>query len=258
MIHAWLRLPLPPLFLTLIAFFGGIAALLTWLSFGRRTAATAQRFAGVVAPFIGAIAVVFAVLLGFLASDIWDRERRAATAVREEADHLLSLNTLFKTFGLPRDGIDGAIRNYVKVVVTEEWPSMASQQSSPEAEAALDRILATIDGLHLSGGGRGDLDRLMFDSAFAIRAARNTRLALSRDASEDVKWISVLVLAVMTQVSVALVHLERARPQIAAQAVLTVSVIVVIGLLAAHEQPFAPPLGISSDPIADVLRGIAG
>ncbi len=135
---------------------------------------------------------------------------------------------------------------------------MAQQQSSPEAEAALDEILKTIDQLHLNGTGRGDLDRLMFDSALAIRSARNARLALSRDESEDVKWFSVLAIAVMTQISVALVHFERVRPQIAAQAVLTGSIIVVIGLLAAHELPFASPIAVSPDPIAHVLGVVPG
>jgi hypothetical protein len=79
---------------------------------------------------------------------------------------------------------------------------------------------------------------------------------MSQDHSEDVKWLSVLVLAVMTQVSVALVHLDRARPQIAAIAVLTICLIVVIGLLAAHELPFAPPLAVSPAPIAHVLETV--
>jgi len=253
MIEMWLGLPLPALLASLALFFCTSAALLVWLSFGRRTGLAVQSFRGVAAPFIGAVAAVLAILIGFLANDIWDRDRRAAAAVRTEADQLLALNTLAATFDLPRDSLAAAIRAYASTVVKEEWPSMAHQQSSPEAEVTLDQIFKAIDGLHLSAGGRSDLDRLMFDTALTLRTARNTRLALSQDQSENVKWLSVLALAVMSQVSVALVHLERARAQIAAITVLTVSLVLVIGLLAAHELPFASPFAIPPAPIIHVL-----
>ncbi len=253
MIDTWLALPLPALLGAMALFYCASAACLVWLCFGRTTGPMVQSFKGVVGPFIGSIAVILAILIGFLASDIWDRERRATAAVRAEADQLLALNTLAKTFGVPRDTIGPAIHTYAATVVNKEWPSMERQEASPEAEAAFDQILKTIDDLHLAGAGRGELDRLMFDTALSIRSARSTRLALARDGSASLKWMSVLVLAVMTQVSVALVQLEKKRPQIAALATLTVSIIVVIGMLAAHELPFAPPLAVTPDPLVHVL-----
>ena len=258
MIDIWLALPLPALLASIALFFGATAVLLVWLSFGRTTGASVQSLKGVVAPFMSALAAILAILIGFLASDIWDRERRAAAAVRMEANQLVALDRLAAVFDLQRAPLDTAIRAYASTVVQKEWPSMARQQASNDADVALDEILKAVDALQLGKAGRGDLDRLMTSTALEVRAARNTRLALSQDHSEDVKWISVLVLAVMSQVSVALVHLERARPQIAALAVLTISLIVVIGLLAAHELPFAPPLGISPAPIAHVLDAVPG
>ena len=258
MIDAWLTLPLPAQLASLALFFGATAALLIWLSFGRRTGAAVQSFRGVVAPFVSPVAAILAIIVGFLASDIWDRDRRAAEVVRTEANQLLALNTLAATFDLPRNSLGAAIRAYASTVVQKEWPSMARQETSPEAEVALDQIFKAIDGLHLAAAGKGDIDRLMYSTALAVRTARNTRLALSEDQSEGVKWLSVLALAVMSQVSVALVHLERARPQIAALAVLTVSLIVVIGLLAAHELPFGSQLAVSPAPIAHILDAVPG
>jgi hypothetical protein len=258
MMELWLALPLPVLLASCVLFFGTIAVLLIWLSFDRATGAAAQSLKGVVAPFPNVLAVILAILIGFLASDIWDRERRAATAVREEANDLVSLDRLAAVFSLQRDSLDAAIRAYASTVVQKEWPAMARQQASNDAELALDQILKAVDALQLSKAGRGDLDRRRTGTALEIRAARSTRLAMSQDHSEDVKWLSVLALAVMTQVSVALVHLDRARPQIAAIAVLTISLIVVIGLLASHELPFAPPLALSPAPIVHVLETVPG
>ena len=41
--------------------------------------------------------------------------------------------------------------------------------------------------------------------------------------------------------------------QIAAMVIFTTSIVLVIGLIAAHEGPFQPPLGISPAPIAKLL-----
>jgi hypothetical protein len=60
-------------------------------------------------------------------------------------------------------------------------------------------------------------------------------------------------MALMAQISLAAVHLDEARAQIAAMAIFTASIVLVIGLIAAHEEPFQPPIGISAAPIAKLL-----
>ncbi len=119
MIYYWLTLSFPALLGILILAFASIAVSLVLLSFVFGTSPTIRSFKGVVAPFVGAVAVIFAILLGFLASDIWDRERRAASAVRTEAESLLSLATLAKTFDLPREPLAGAKRG---------WPGARAQR----------------------------------------------------------------------------------------------------------------------------------
>jgi hypothetical protein len=55
-------------------------------------------------------------------------------------------------------------------------------------------------------------------------------------------------------VSLAAVHLDRARPQIAAMVIFTVGIVTVIGLVAAHELPFSPPLAVSPEPLVELLK----
>ncbi len=212
MVLSWLDLPLPLMLATMVLFFGTIAVLLVFLSFGAKTGPAVRSFKGMVGPFVATVAVIFGILLGFLANDIWDRDRRAAAAVHAEADSLLSLTALAATFNLPREPLAGAVRSYAQTVITKEWPSMAHQDSAPEAELALDRLLKTIVRLDLTGIGNGDLDRLLLDAGLSVRRARNTRLSLAGDESEDVKWLLVLALAVLSQITVAGVHLDELRP----------------------------------------------
>ena len=141
MIDMWLSLPLPSLILCLAGFYSASALLLIFLCFGRLTGAWVQSFKGVVPPYFAGIVVVLGILVGFLASDVWDRNRRASGAVRSEAASLISLHDLVFASGQPNAGINHAIRAYVSAVVGTEWPSMIHGEASPEAEAEQDELL---------------------------------------------------------------------------------------------------------------------
>lgn len=255
MVDAWLSLPLPVSVLILAAFYCTSAAVLLRLSFGAWAGTWVRSFRGIVAPFVSAVIVVFAILVGFLANDIWDRNRRAAATVRGEAASLVSLHAIAAAAGRPHANIDSAIRAYAAAAVSE-WPFMAKGEASSEAEEAQDELLEAVALSDSTETGETAFDRLLLDTALSVREARATRIALSSDFAEGTKWMCVLFMALMAQISVAAVHLNEARAQFAAIAIFTTSIILVIGLLAAHEAPFHPPLGISPDPIAKLLDTI--
>lgn len=254
MIDRWLSLPLPALILCLAGFYSSSALLLIYLCFGRVTGPWVQSFKGIVAPFLGGIVVILGILVGFLANDVWDRYRRAGGAVRSEAASLKSLYELVAASGLPDAGINHAIRAYVTAVTEKEWPSMEQGEASPEAEMAQDQLFKLIARAEPMPNGGPAIERLLLDIALKIRDARSDRLTLSADYSESLKWACVLLFGLMGQVSVAAVHLERARPQIAAMVIFTSGIVLVLGLIASHEAPFSPPLSISRDPIAELLK----
>ncbi|MGH6868825.1 MAG: DUF4239 domain-containing protein [Methylocella sp.] len=252
MIDAWLSLPLPALILILAASYSASALVLVRLSFGTMAGPWVRRFRGVVAPYFSGIVVIFGILTGFLANDVWDRNRRAAATVRGEGANLISLHALAAALGTPHVAIDRAIRAYAIAVIDMEWPRMENGEASPEAEQAQDELLQTVahSDIALSNAA---LDGFLLNTALKIREARGDRLALSSDFSENFKWTSVLLMALMAQISLAAVHLDEARAQIAAMVIFTASAVLVIGLIATHEGPFQPPLGISAAPIAKVL-----
>ncbi len=253
LIDAWLSLPLPALILILAVFYGASAVVLVRLSFGATVGAWVRSFRGVVAPFVGAIVIIFSILVGFLASDVWDRNRRAAATVRGEGANLVSLHALAAALGTPHVAIDRAIQAYAIAVIDMEWPRMENGEASPEAEAAQDELLQTVAQSDFAVAGNAALGRLLLDTALRVREARSDRLAFASDFSENFKWSCVLLMALMAQISVAAVHLDEARAQVAAMVIFTTSIVLVIGLIAAHEGPFQPPLGIRPAPIAKLL-----
>ena len=251
---AWLALPVVMLFASLFAFYFATAALLVWLSFRSKLSDRIQSFKGLVAPFFVSTATIFGLLVGFLSNDIWERNKQASRVVLAESDTLLALYSLGAASGSDDRGLRTAIRGYVRAVVDDEWPRLAVQERSAQADAALNALLrevaqpvATKDAV---------IQRTMLDMVLRIRAAREDRVVLSNDRTMVTKWMAVLLLALITQIAIAAVHLERPRPQLAALLIFTIAAISILGLLVVHEAPFEPPIFVPPGPIGDVLRQV--
>jgi heme A synthase len=193
-------------------------------------------------------------LIGFLSNEIWERNREAERIVLTESDTLLSLYSLSVATGSDNESLRSAIRSYAGAVVQHEWPSLAMRQRSPEADAALSTLLREV----ATRGASKDvgIHRAMLEMALRVRNAHEDRVVLSNDRTIGTKWAAVLLLALITQVAIAVVHLEKARPQFAALFIFTAAAVSVLGLLAVHEAPFDPPVFVPPGPIAEVLRQV--
>jgi hypothetical protein len=213
-----------------------------------------QSFKGVVAPFFGSTAIIFGLLIAFLSNDIWDRNKQAEHLIFAESDTLVALYSLSAASGVDNQGLRTAIRSYVTAVIEDEWPRLAVQQRSAQADAALNALLREVAA---TGVGKDvSVQRTMLDMALRVRAAHEDRVVLSNDRTVVTKWIAVLLLALITQLSIAVVHLEKPRPQAAALVIFTLAAVSILGLLAVHEAPFEPPVFIPPGPIADVLKQV--
>ena len=253
---AWLALPVIAVFASLFGLYLGAAALITWLCFRSRFSARLQSFKGVVAPFFSSTAVIFGLLIAFLSNDIWDRNKQAERIVSTESETLIALYSLSAASGSDNASLRSAIRAYVTAVVEDEWPRLAIQQRSAKTDAALNMLLQQVA---LPANAKdASVQRTMLDMVLKVHTAHEDRIALSNDRTVVTKWVAVLVLALITQIAIAVVHLERPRPQVAALAIFTVAAVLLLGLLAIHEAPFEPPVFVPPGPIVDVLRQVPG
>lgn len=257
MINWWLDLPTFALFAVLIVFYTLTGALISWLCVGSPLRAKILTMTGVVAPFFGAVSILFALLTGFLANDVGDRNRQAWRAVHTEASAASSLYTLSIASASDMAAIRVALRNYLQSVVRDEWQAMADDGASAKTEAALGELLRELSNPKIATEAGPAVHIALLNTALRVRDARADRLALASDRTNDVKWATVLILGVLTQIALAFVHLERPRAKVAAIAIFSVAAVVALGLVALQEQPFDGAIRISSDPIAAVLKTTA-
>jgi Protein of unknown function (DUF4239) len=253
MIRAWLDLPALGIFATLCLVYFGVALALYMLAFRSVLRPHIATLAGVVAPFFSAAAILFGLLSGFLANDVGDRNRQAQRAVQTEAGELRNIYTLSVASATDMHEIRVALKNYARSATQDEWPEMLDGTDSGLSSTAYDVMLRRISDPLITRDASAAVHVAMLNAAVRVGTARADRLSLSSDHTNDLKWISVLILGVMTQISLALVHLEKPRAMLAALLVFSMSAVVALGLIALQEHPFQGAFRVSPAPLERLL-----
>lgn len=249
MIRAWLDMSPVGIFLVLIGLYFGMTLLLAAITFCRPFARPVQSLTGIVAPFFGATAILFALLTGFLANDVAERGRQAYRVVHTEAGELRNIHTLSVASVSDMRSIRAALKAYVTSVVAEEWPAMNAMRLSPSTATAYDSLLHEVSIPSISRDSGQAVQTTLLTAAVRVGTARNDRIALSADHTNDLKWLVVIALGLITQVAIALVHLERPRAFFASLSVFSTAAVVTLGILALQEYPFDGTFQISPAPI---------
>ncbi len=85
-----------------------------------------------------------------------------------------------------------------------------------------------------------------------IRHARMEREAVTARHGASLNWLGMVLLGVLTQVAIAVVQLDRLRPQALALFVFTTAFAMTVVLIGLHEQPFSR-LAIDDGPLRSAI-----
>lgn len=250
MIRAWLDMTPAGIFLSLSILYFGMVAVLAFLAFRSPVRRSIHSFHGVVAPFFNAVAILFALLTGFLANDISERSRQAIRTVQAEAGELRNIHTLSVATVSDMQSIRVALNAYVTSIVADEWPAMDAFKNSPNTATAYDNLLREVSQPSLSKASGQAAHAAILNATVRASTLRNVRLSLATDHTNDLKWLVVLTLGLFTQIAIGLVHLERPRAFIAAMTLFSAAMVVTLGIIAMQEYPFEGSFRVSPDPIA--------
>ena len=256
MIDAWLSLPAIGLFAVLIAVYAFTGILWSWLSFWSPLSPRVRTLTGVVAPYFGSVGILFSLLAAFLANDIADQRRLAWRAAHNESSAIITAFTLSRAApGMA--GFRSALQAYTEAVLTDEWPKMAQDRRSALVDNKTNELLRLASDPQITREAGAALHNNLLRTVLQIREARSDRLAISFAEVGRLNWATVLLLGILTQLAIALVHLERPRAQAAALVVFSVAAVIALGLIALQEHPFRSSLQISDAPIRRAISIIA-
>ena len=243
----WMALAVFAAFFVLAA---AVYLLVTRLATGERGRAFGRVSPGMLPP----LGIIFGLLIGFLAVQVWNDADEARRAVDREASALRSAVLLSEQFpGTPEDRIRELVRRHVQEAVDEEWPAMAEQRASLTAvPSALPAALQVAFALQPKDEGQTLAQRELVTSLESALDARRERVIVSASSVNWVKWSGVVFLAVLTLLAIALVHSENRIATALAMAIFASAAAASITIIAAQERPFSGQFAVKPDPLLEV------
>jgi len=187
----------------------------------------------VVPPFLALPAILFALFVSSLATDIWQKHYDAKKALIKESSALRSIILLSKSLGEQGSTLQNSVNNYVGAVLDREWRTMTgpnhstSENTLPELES-LDATIVKI----ANDRNRSYYVALRLNEALEkLRESRQERLSLAHDGVSSSKWASPISLAILTLFTIGIVHNKRPRAMLIAMVLTILCIMATIQLL---------------------------
>jgi hypothetical protein len=217
-----------------------IAVLIVWITHNSPARFYFASCVGITGPFFTSVAILFALFAAFLANDVQRRNTQAQAAVFREADAIREMLRLSEALGERAEPVKRAALDYLQFVLSEELPAMRQHGSVAGKLGALRTLGHTT----------------MLRGLAIVREARLERLTLAGDISAPLNWLAVIALGVLTQIAVAVVQLDKVRPQALALFVFTTAFATTVAIIGLGERPFSNRI-IDISPLSEAISSLS-
>jgi len=225
-----------------------IALLIVWITHKSPARPYFASCVGIAGPFPATVAILFALFAAFLGNDVQRRGANAEAAVFREADGIRTILRLSEGVGKDADRIAEEARAYLTFVLDEELPKMRKRGAVPN-KLGKERTLGLAV---LTASLAPAVQTAMLGALVTVREARLERRTLSGNISSPFYWFAVIALGVLTQTAIAVVQLDKARPQALALFVFTTAFATTVALIGVGERPFSGR-AIHDDPLREAM-----
>jgi len=205
-----------------------------------------------VAPFFAAVTTIWALIFGFVAAEVWQMNNRATEAALAERSSIQRLAGIAAEDALDLPGMREALSEYVLAVTADEWGADANATPHPRVDAAVQTMRLSVIDIARSDLPPALLSKMIVDFD-ELQDARELRLAIGQRNLAELKWTLVVVLAVLSQFSIAFVHRDRIRAGRSAIAIFTLAACLGIWLVALHASPYGGSVSITPAQLADLF-----
>jgi hypothetical protein len=202
------------------------------------------------------LGILFALLVGFIAVEVWNNFDKAKVAVASEASALRAVVLL--AGNLPEEQktrIYALIDRHIEEAINKEWPAMARQR----ATLSTLRANALIEALHdvLTLKPADDSQRTaqpeMVKALQMALEARRQRIVVSQSAVGTVKWAGILLQGLCTLVAIAMVHSDNRLTCAIALTLFATGIALSLLLIAAYSRPFTGEISVRPDLLKQVM-----
>jgi hypothetical protein len=157
------------------------------------------------------LGILFALLVGFIAVEVWGNFDKAKAAVATEASALRAVILLAGAFpDEQRTRLYALVNRHIDESVNKEWPEMAEQRATLAIlPTALIEALHVTLGLKPADDSQRAAQLEILKELHTALDARRQRIVISEAAVGTVKWLGILLQGLCTLVAIAMVHSDN-------------------------------------------------
>jgi hypothetical protein len=235
-----LNLPVPwmalVIFLITYLIAGSIGFVVATLAVNER----AKGFKAVSPGILPPLGILFALLVGFIAVEVWANYDKAKAAVTTEASALRAVVLLAGAFpDEQRTRIYALVNRHIDESVNKEWPEMAQRRATlATLPTALIEALHEMLALKPADDSQRAAQPEMVKELHIALDARRQRIVISESSLGAVKWVGILLQGLCTLVAVAIVHSDNRLARTITLTLSATGIALSVLLIAAYSHPF--------------------
>ena len=250
-----LNLPIPWMAVVIFAAIYLIAAcvylLVVRLAVGDRTRAF-KAFSPGMLPVLGTI---FALLVAFVAVQVWNDFDKAKLAVATEASALRAVDVFAET--LPdeqRTQLRALMNRHIEEAVNREWPEMARERASLTTLAThLVQAQRLTVLMKPQDESQRTAQREIVAALHRALDARRQRIIISQSEVGPVKWAAILLQGLCALIAIAMVHSDNRLTCAIAVALFATGIAMSSLLIAGYGAPFSGEISVKPELLQQVI-----
>ena len=217
----------------------------------------ARAFKAISPGMLPPLGILFALLVGFIAVEVWNNFDRAKAAVATEASALRAVILLAGTFPEEQKArIYALINRHIDEAVNKEWPAMAQQRATLSTlPAALVEELHDTLNLKAADDSQRAAQPEIVKALHTALDARRQRIVISESTVGGVKWVGILLQGFCTLVAIAMVHSDNRLACAITSTLFATGIAMSVLLIAAYSRPFTGEISVGPELLKQVIVG---
>jgi Protein of unknown function (DUF4239) len=250
-------LNLPLLWMALVAFAATyvVAACVYLVVFRLAVGDRARAFKAFSPGMLPPLGIIFALLVGFVAVQVWNDFDKAKVAVATEASALRAAVLIAES--LPdeqRTHFHALIKRHIEEAVNREWPSMAHEHLSlASVSTHLVEALQLTISLKPQDETQRTAQREIVAALRTALNARRQRIIISQSEVGPVKWAAILLMGLCTLIAIAVVHSDNRLACAMAVTLFATGIALSSLLIASYSRPFTGEISVRPELLQQVI-----
>jgi positive regulator of sigma E activity len=232
-----------------------VAAAVYLVVIGLAVDARARAFKALSPGMLPPLGIIFGLLVGFVAVQVWNDFDRAKLAVAAEASALRGAILLADSFPQEQQAkLRHLINLHIEHAVSEEWGSMAHHHLTMATLPArlIDALKVTL-ALDPADETQRTAQREIINDLHRALESRRQRIVISQSSVSVVKWAAILLQALCTLIAIAMVHSDNRLTCAIALAMFATGIAVSVLLIAAYSRPFTGEISVKPALLQQVI-----